>query len=79
MTLVISSWKSVWYILRCVEMVRNMYILWDMVFVICIRIICRYFVGHGSYIYIYIYILWETWNLKMYERYVWVFCEECVL
>ena len=37
-------------------MVRNMYILWDMVFVICIRIICRYFVGHGSYIYIYIYI-----------------------
>ena len=57
MTLVISSWKSVWYILRCVEMVRNMYILWDMVFVICIRIICRYFVGHGSYIYIYIYTL----------------------
>ena len=37
-------------------MVRNMYILWDMVFIICMRIICRYFVGHGSYIYIYIYI-----------------------
>ena len=51
-----------------------------MVFVICMRIICRYFVGHGSYIYIYIYIyiLWETCNLKMYERYVWVFCGECV-
>ena len=27
---------------------------------------------------IYIYILYETWNLKMYERYVWVFCRECV-
>ena len=34
-------------------MVRNMYILWDMVFIICMRIICRYVVGHGSYIYIY--------------------------
>ena len=53
MTLVISSWKSVWYILRGVEMIRNIYILWDMVFVICMGIICRYFVGHGSYIYIY--------------------------
>ena len=52
--LVISSWKSVWYILRCVEMIRNMYILWDMVFVIYMGIICRYFVGHGSFIYIYI-------------------------
>ena len=59
-------------------MVRNMYILWDMVFVICMRIICRYFVGHGSYIYIYIHTLWETWDLKMYERYVWVFLGECV-
>ena len=54
--LVISSWKGVWYILRGVEMIRNMYILWDMVFVICMEIICRYFVGHGSFIYIYIYI-----------------------
>ena len=32
-----------------------MYILWDIVFVICMGIICRYFVGHGSFIYIYIY------------------------
>ena len=54
-------------------MERNMNILWDMVFVICMRIICRYFVGHG-----YIYMLWETWNLKMYEKYIWVFCGECV-
>ena len=76
--LVISSWKSVWYILRCVEIIRNIYILWDMVFVICMGIICRYFVGDGSFIYIYIYILWETWNLKVHERYVWVFCGECV-
>ena len=38
-------------------MIRNMYILWDMVFVICMRIIRRYFVGHGSFIYIYIYTL----------------------
>ena len=66
--------------LRCVEIVRNIYIyiyiyiLWDMVFVICIRIICRYFVGHGSCI----YILCETWSLKIYEKYVWVFCEECI-
>ena len=64
-------------------MIRNMYILWDMVFVICMGIICRYFVGHRSFIYIYIYILyiyilWETWNLKVHERYVWVFCGECV-
>ena len=73
--LVISSWKSVWYILRCVEMVRNMYILWDMVFVICMGIICRYFVGYGSCI----CILCETWSLEIYEKYVWVFCEECVL
>ena len=63
-------------------MVRNMYILWDMVFrdiwEVCIGIIYRYFVGHGSYIYIYIHTLWETWDLKMYERYVWVFRGECV-
>ena len=41
-------------------MVRNMYILWDMVFrdiwEVCMGIIYRYFVGHGSYLYIYIYI-----------------------
>ena len=43
-------------------------------FVICIRIICRYFVGHGSCI----YIICEMWSLKIYEEYVWVFCEECV-
>ena len=51
-------------------MVRNMYILWDMVFVICMRIIYRYFVGHGSYIYIYIYTLWDmkfkdVWEVGM--------------
>ena len=43
-------------------------------FVICIRIICRYFVGHGSCI----CILCETWSLKIYKEYVWVFWEECV-
>ena len=43
-------------------------------FVICIGIICGYFVGHGSYI----CILCETWSLKIYEEYVCVFCEECV-
>ena len=32
-----------------------------MVFVICIGIICRYFVGHGSYI----CILCEAWSLKI--------------
>ena len=73
--LVISSWKSVWFVLRCVEMVSNMYILWDMEFVICMGIICRYFVGHGSCI----CIICETWSLEIYEKYVWVFCEECVL
>ena len=45
-----------------------------MVFVICIRIICRYFVGHGSCI----CILCETWSLKIYKEYVRVFWEECV-
>ena len=49
------------------------YILWDMVFVICIGIMCRYFVGHRSCI----CILCETWSLKVYKQYVWVFCEEC--
>ena len=43
-------------------------------FVICIGIICRYFVGHRSCT----CILCETWSLKIYEKYVWVFCEECV-
>ena len=45
-----------------------------MVFVICIGIICRYFVGHGSCICIFC----ETWSLKIHEKYAWVFCEECV-
>ena len=44
-------------------MIRNMYILWDMVFVICMGIICRYFVRDGSYIYIYIYI-YTLWDMK---------------
>ena len=43
-------------------------------FVICIEIICRYFVGYGSYI----CIFREIWSLKIREKYVWVFCEECV-
>ena len=30
---IICSWKSVWYLLRCMEIVRNIYVLWDMVFV----------------------------------------------
>ena len=69
------SWKSVWYVFKmCRNSKKYIYILWDMVFVICIRIICRYFVGHGSCI----YILCETWSLKIYEKYVWVFCEECI-
>ena len=45
-----------------------------MAFVICIGIICRYFVEHGSCI----CILCETWSLKIHEKYVWVFFEECV-
>ena len=45
-----------------------------MVFVICIGIICRYFVGHGSCM----CKLCETCSLKIYEKYVWIFCEECV-
>ena len=53
-------------------MVRNIYILWDMVFVICIGIVCRYFVGYGSC------MLCEAWSLKIYDEYVWVFCEEDV-
>ena len=34
----------------------------------------RYFVGHRSCI----CILCETWSLKIYEKYVWIFFEECV-
>ena len=34
----------------------------------------RCFVGHGSCI----CILCETWSLKIYKKYVWVFCAECV-
>ena len=43
---------------------------------VCImyRIICRYFIEHESCI----CMLCETWSLKIYEKYVWVFCEECV-
>ena len=43
-----------------------------MVFVICIGIVCRYFVGHGSC------MLCEAWSLKIDDAYVWVFCEEGV-
>ena len=43
---VICSWKSVWYLVRCMEMVRNVYVLWDMVFVRYIRNIC------GKYVWI---------------------------
>ena len=72
-------WKSVWYIFKMCRDGKKyiyiyIYILWDKVFVICIGIICRYFVGHGSSI----CILYETWSLKIYEKYVWVFCEECI-
>ena len=42
---VTCSWKSVWYFLRCMKMVRNIYVLWDMVFAICIGSMYRYFVG----------------------------------
>ena len=48
------------------------YILWDMVFVICIGIVCRNFVGHWSC------MLCEAWSLKIDDAYVWVFCEEGV-
>ena len=43
---------------------------------VCImyRIICRYFIEHESCI----CMLCETWSLKIYEKYVWVFCEKCV-
>ena len=55
-------------------MIRNIYVLRDMVFVMCMGTINIYFVGHGSCI----CILCETWSLKIYEKYVCVFCEECV-
>ena len=58
----------------CGDGKKYIYILRDIVFVICIGIICRYFVGHGSCI----CILCETRSLKIYEEYVRVFCEECV-
>ena len=45
-----------------------------MAFVICMEFICGYFVGYGSCI----CILCETWSLKIYDEYVWVFCEEDV-
>ena len=45
---VTCSWKSVWYLLRGMEMIKNVYVLWDMMFVICIGIICRYFIEYGS-------------------------------
>ena len=45
-----------------------------MAFVICIGIICRYFVRYGSCV----CMLCETRSLKIYKEYVWVFCEECV-
>ena len=43
---VIYSWKSVWYLLRYMEMVKSIYVLWDMVFVRYIRNIC------GKYVWI---------------------------
>ena len=46
---VTCSWKSVWYLLRCMEMVRNIYI---------------YILRYGV--------------CKIWEKYVWIFCEECV-
>ena len=58
-------------------MVRNMYILWDMVFrdiwEVCMGITCRYFVGQGSYLYIYIYI--SIYTLRDMEfKDVWEVC-----
>ena len=65
--------KSVWYLLRCMEMVRNIYVLWDMLFLICMGSIWRHFVEYGAciYIYIYIYTLWDMefkdiWEVCMY-------------
>ena len=55
-------------------MKRNIYVLWGMEFVICMRSICRHFVEYGSCR----CILCETWNLKIYEKYVCIFCEGCV-
>ena len=73
------SWKNVWYAFKmCRDRKKYIYIyiyiLWDMVFVICIGITCRYSVGHESCI----CILCETWSLKIYEKYVWVFCEKYI-
>ena len=58
-------------------MIRNVYILWDMVFVICIGIICRYFVGHGSYIYIYIYTLRDMEFKDVWEVCIGIFWGMC--
>ena len=53
---VICYWKSVWYLLRCMEMVRNVYVLWDMVFVRYIRNI------YGKYV----WIICEECIFKLY-------------
>ena len=53
---VICSWKSVWYLLRCMEMVRNVYVLWDMMFVRYIRNI------YGKYV----WIICEECIFKLY-------------
>jgi len=46
-----------------------------MVFVICMGSMYRYFVEYGSCI----QILCEIRILlKLYEKYVWIFCEKCV-
>ena len=58
-------------------MIRNVYILWDMVFVICMGIICRYFVGHGSYIYIYIYTLRDMEFKDVWEVCMGIFWGMC--
>ena len=53
---------------------KNIFVLWEMVFVICMGSIYRHFFEYRSCI----YILCETWSLRIYEKYVWIFCEECV-
>ena len=55
-------------------MVRNIYIVRYGVCNMYRNYIYIYFVGHGSCI----CILCEIWSLKIYEKYVWVFFEECV-
>ena len=46
-------------------MVRNIYVLWDMVFVMCMGTICRCFVGHGSYMY-------TSWDMEFKD--IWEVC-----